>query len=249
MTHWLAPLRQALDSAAEPVRFFFRDDDAGWDDPALAALLSVFEDHSVPLDVAVIPTATDTATASLLRDRIDSGRNDVAVHQHGFAHVNHEPEGRKCEFGASRSAEQQRRDIGYGRELLASSFPDAVPAFTPPWNRCAPWTPEVLRDVGFEVLSRDLSAGRAGIAGLVELPVSVDWFGKIARVPVGPEGRGALLASGCTRGQPVGVMLHHAVMSVDDLTQLGELLELVVTHPHGSVHHLHHLAMAADTHR
>jgi hypothetical protein len=79
--------------------------------------------------------------------------------------------------------------------------------------------------------------------------VSVDWFGKIARVPVGPEGRGALLASGCTQGQPVGVMLHHAVMSVDDLTRLGELLEVVVAHPHVSVHHLHHLAMAADTHR
>ena len=42
------------------------------------------------------------------------------MHQHGYAHVNHEPEGRKCQFGASRSAAEQSDDIAAGRELLGS---------------------------------------------------------------------------------------------------------------------------------
>lgn len=243
MSDWLTPLRETLDTATRPVPFFFRDDDAGWDDVALDALLGVFERPGLPLDVAVIPAAMDAATVTLLRDRIDSGRGDIAVHQHGFAHVNHEPAGRKCEFGLSRPAPQQRRDIEQGRDLLVSQLPEAVSIFTPPWNRCAPWTASVLRHLGFEVLSRDVSAGRAGLAWLAELPVTVDWFGKVAHVMVGNEGRGELLAKACRKDQPVGVMLHHAVMSAQDLTHVGELLELVAGHPQASVNHLHALAM------
>ena len=104
MTGWLDPLRAALDARAAPVSFFFRDDDAGWDDPALEALLDVFEPHGLPLDLAAIPLAATARTVDLITSRQDSGRNDLRVHQHGLAHVNHEPEGRKCEFGVSRSA-------------------------------------------------------------------------------------------------------------------------------------------------
>jgi hypothetical protein len=247
MNDWLRPLRKALDSAATPVRFFFRDDDAGWDDTALGSLLGVFEAPGLPLDVAAIPTVMSAPTVTLLRDRIDSGRNDVSVHQHGFAHVNHEPEGRKCEFGLSRPADQQRGDIDYGKTLLASHFPEAVPVFTPPWNRCAPWTASVLLELGFEVLSRDLSAGLVGLDGLAELPVSVDWFAKVARIPVTPQGRGQLIANACAGEQPVGVMLHHAVMSVEDLKALGELLALVAEHPQTSADHLHRLAVPSAT--
>ena len=109
MSGWLDPLRSVLDASDEQVRFFFRDDDAGWDDDALEALLDVFEPHGMPLDVAAIPAAVTPRTVELLTARRSAGRNDVGVHQHGYAHVNHEPEGRKCEFGVSRSAAEQRR--------------------------------------------------------------------------------------------------------------------------------------------
>jgi len=166
------------------------------------------------------------------------------VHQHGYAHVNHEPEGRKYEFGVSRSAAEQSDDIAAGRELLGSQLGDLAPVFTPPWNRCAPWTAEVLRDLGVAVLSRDLSAGVAGVPGLVELPVTVDWFAKRRKVPVDRTGRGELLAEMAREPRPVGVMLHHEVMSDQDLADTGALLALLAGHPAVAVAHLDELALA-----
>jgi peptidoglycan/xylan/chitin deacetylase (PgdA/CDA1 family) len=244
MTGWLDPLRAVLDERERPVWFFFRDDDAGWGDAELETLLDVFEPHGLPLDVAAIPTATTAATADLLLGRRADGRNDVIAHQHGFEHVNHEPEGRKCEFGPSRSPEQQRDDIARGREQLGALLGDLPGVFTPPWNRCAPYTAEVVRDLGFAVLSRDVSAGRAGVPGLLELPVSVDWFGKRKKVPYDQAVRGEVLAEAAAGDAPVGVMLHHAVTSPDDFTDIGDLLALVAAHPAASAAHLDRLALS-----
>ncbi len=243
MTGWLDPLRAALDASDRPVSFFFRDDDAGWDDRALERLLEVFESHGVPLDVAAIPTAVTARTVELLKGRRAEGR-DVTVHQHGFAHVNHEVEGRKCEFGVSRTADQQAEDVATGRALLRELVGEVPSVFTPPWNRCAPWTGEVLRDLGFGVLSRDLSAGSADVPGLVELPVTADWFAKRKGVAVDRAGRSELLAASARGSTPVGVMLHHAVMADEDLADLGALLGLVAAHPAAVPAHLDELALA-----
>ena len=102
----------------------------------------------------------------------------------------------------------------------------------------------MLRDLGYDVLSRDLSAGRAAVDGLRELPVAVDWFGKRHKVPVDRAGRGELLADRARDPGPVGVMLHHEVMSEQDRTDLGSLLALVASHPAASVAHLDRLALS-----
>ena len=54
MDAWLYPLRQVLDQATEPVAFFFRDDDVGWESSRLYRLLDVFAELAVPIDLAVI---------------------------------------------------------------------------------------------------------------------------------------------------------------------------------------------------
>ena len=106
-----------------------------------------------------------------------AARPEVGLHQHGLAHVNHEREGRKCEFGPARGAAAQRRDIAEGRERLAALLGARVdPIFTPPWNRCTAETGRCLAELGFEVLSRESRAAPLGVPGLRELPVSVDWF-------------------------------------------------------------------------
>ena len=238
MTAWLDPLRLALDSTDGPVWFFFRDDDAGWADDALEALLDVFGPHGMPLDVAAIPCAMTDRTVRLLTDRQLDGRNDLRVHQHGFAHVNHEAEGRKCEFGAGRSPARQADDIARGRELLRELLGELPGIFTPPWNRCAPWTATLVHELGFEILSRDLSAGRAGVPGLQERPVTVDWFAKRKKAPVDRTGRGELLATAAAASEPVGVMLHHEVMSDEDRADVDALLELVAAHPAAAADHL-----------
>src|SRR5262245_13245703 len=212
MVRWLDPVRDALDAAASPVPVFFRDDDAGWDDARLCALLDRFREYALPVDVAVIPAALGEGLARELAAR------GVAVHQHGFAHSNHEREGRKFEFGPSRSREQQLSDIEAGRRLLAERL-DVEPIFTPPWNRCTRETALCLAELGFEVLSRESRAEPLGV--LPELPVSLDFV----RLSPADLARRFSVAE-----PPVGVMFHHAEMDDAAMDRAGELLALLASH-------------------
>jgi hypothetical protein len=217
VSSWLQPVVEALDAASEPVPFFFRDDDAGWGDARLAALLDVFAARSLPVDLAVIPTALSAGLA----DDLLAGPA-VGLHQHGLAHVNHEPVERRCEFGPSRGVAAQRRDIAEGQARLRALLGERVePIFTPPWNRCTPETAACLVELGFVALSRSASAEPAGVPGLRELPVSVDWS---------RDRRGVRLARAIGSGEPVGVMFHHAVMDAEERRGAGELLSLVAEH-------------------
>ena len=183
MTSWLEPVREALDRAAEPVTIFFRDDDGGWRDDRLAALLDRFDDCALPLDLALIPSEIGLESAAGLASRVDSSGGRLGLHQHGLAHRNHEPEGRKCEFGPSRSRADQLRDIAAGRYRLASRLGTRVePIFTPPWNRCTRVTGECLLELGFAALSRESRAAPLDLPDLVELPVHLDWFAHRKRV-------------------------------------------------------------------
>jgi peptidoglycan/xylan/chitin deacetylase (PgdA/CDA1 family) len=230
MTAWLDPLRAALDEVPRAVTFFFRDDDAGWRDDRLTALLDVFAARGVPIDLAAIPLDLGPALAASLMARAEA-TGLVAVHQHGYAHVNHEPEGRRCEFGPSRPGRSQLADIEHGRRRLGELLGPALqPMFTPPWNRCTAETGACLVELGVAVLSRDRTAGVLGLPGLRELPVQVDWFAKRKGEALGRAALGELLAARAAEPAPLGVMLHHAVMEQDDMTAVGELLDVVATH-------------------
>ncbi len=231
MSAWLDPLRRALDCVAAPVPFFFRDDDAGWEDDRLFALLELFAEHTLPIDLAVIPDALTPRLAQRLRARIEVHPRQVAIHQHGFAHTNHEPEGRKCEFGPARSVEAQRRDLERGARRLHELLGDHVrPIFTPPWNRCTTITGASLAELGFRALSRDHTAAPLAVAGLIELPVRVDWYARRKGLRLSRVELGALLAAAVTLAQPVGVMFHHAPMDADERRAAGELLRLLAAH-------------------
>ncbi len=232
MTAWLRPVAAALDARAAaparptdatptaPARLFFRDDDVGWGDARLFALLDLFARHELPLDLAVIPDELDAGLARELYGR------PVGLHQHGFAHVNHELEGRKCEFGPARDLVDQVRDLVAGQKRMRAMLGRRVdPIFTPPWNRCTADTGRALTSLGFRVLSREARAEPLGEEGLLELPVSVDF------VRLDPALAATRIAEGITAGGPVGVMFHHEVMNDDLLHRTNELLELIATHP------------------
>jgi peptidoglycan/xylan/chitin deacetylase (PgdA/CDA1 family) len=234
----LDPVRAALDAAPQPIGFFFRDDDAGWDDGALWRLLDRSDAHGVHIDVAVIPAELDAQLGSALRHRAANGL--AHLHQHGYAHVNHETAERKCEFGDARSAEEQRDDIARGRALLAEHLESFVePVFTPPWNRCTRATADALVDLGFDVLSRDSTSPRFGRDDLAEVPVSVDWFAKQRSQPLTRSQVGERIAAAVAEriaacqirdSAPVGVMLHHAATTAGDLELIDELFALVARH-------------------
>ena len=230
MSAWLAPLRAALDAAPAPVTFFFRDDDAGWRDDRLEALLDVFARYGVPIDLAAIPLATTPALATALVARAETGQ-PVGVHQHGYAHLDHQAEGRKCEFGSDRSYDEQLEDIAAGQRLLRALLGPALePVFTPPWNRCTEDTGAALVELGIGALSRDRTAVPLGLERLRELPVQVDWFAKRTGMPLGRDAVGKQLAARAGEPAPVGVMLHHAEMDTEDMTAMGELLDTICAH-------------------
>jgi hypothetical protein len=199
---------------------FFRDDDAGWDDARLLSLCDLFGALELPLDLAVIPAALHEGLARELLSR-----DWLGLHQHGFSHENHEREGRKCEFGPSRSYDEVRGDVAAGRARLLELLGSVQPIFTPPWNRCTLDTARAVHDLGFSVLSREHRAEPFGLDGLAELPVHLD----VARLS--PDELDSRFAAYAAEGGPVGVMFHHAVMEREDFDRAAELLSLLARHP------------------
>lgn len=250
MSGWLEPVVRALGGCGAPVRIFCRDDDGGWNDDALLALVRVHARRRIPLDVAVIPTA---ATPSLVAQLAPFRAALVGVHQHGCEHANHETLGRRCEFGPSRSAHAQRADIVRGRARLTELFGADVDAvFTPPWNRCTAETVGVLADLGFRALSRDVGAAPLALQPpLVELPVAIDWM-KFRRdgVPelaaLGQRVAAALDAAATSDDRPIGLMFHHAVMTAADLEAVDALLAVLASSPRAACVRMRDLLPPAD---
>ncbi len=232
MTAWLDPVRRALAARPTPVRLFLRDDDAGWDDHGLQALLDTCGRHRLPIDVAVIPAEVTDARAAWLLHEQRRYPARLGLHQHGWAHANHEAAGRKCEFGASRRPVAWRDDVARGQQVLGASLGRAVDAiFTPPWNRCAPALGSILVDLGFTVLSRDASAAPLDTPHLAECPVHVDWSAKRHGAPQSAAAIGAACATALATQPVVGLLFHHAVMDAEDLARAGALLALLAASP------------------
>lgn len=225
MTHWLDPVRAALGARDRPFELFVRDDDGGWDDAALLALIDTCAEVDAVVDVAVIPNALHDGLAALLNDCVEAGV--ARVHQHGRAHTNHESEGRKCEFGAARSYSEQLSDIAGGQAKLRAAFGDRFDlVFTPPWNRCVEVTADALVACGIGVLSRDSTAVPFARDDLVEVPVTIDWMAK-RDAGWTPEQLGQRLAGGIATSEAVGLMLHHAVTDAAERGRIAEFLALV----------------------
>jgi len=228
-------LREALDARAQPRVFFVRDDDAGWADDRLLALLDTMRDAQAPIDLAVIPEALSPALAATLCARFDAAGGRIGVHQHGHTHANHETEGRKSEFGAARDLAQRARDLNAGRDRLQRAFGARLDAiFTPPWNRCAGDLPPLLATLGYAALSRD--AGAPVQLSLPELPVHVDWCRHWREAQGHPARAAAAIDAALARAvhaheRAVGLMLHHAAMSDDELALLRTLAHRLVHHP------------------
>jgi hypothetical protein len=231
MSAWLDPVRRALDAAPEPIAFFFRDDDAGWSDDRLFRLLDLFAEYDLPIDLAVIPQALTPSLAQKISARVEASGGRIGVHQHGFAHLNHELEGRKCEFGPARTRAQQERDIISGKSFLAELFGEIVqPIFTPPWNRCTAETGDCLVELSFRILSRDHTAKALNLAGLLELPVCVDWFARRKGSRLNLSQLGSLMADAIKDSCPVGVMFHHALMNAEERSAVADLLGVLAAH-------------------
>jgi peptidoglycan/xylan/chitin deacetylase (PgdA/CDA1 family) len=102
----------------------------------------------------VIPLTVEKA--ALLRDAMDQGIVDVAMHS-----FSHQRTGPWTEF-AGRNYHEQLEKIRQGRDLLVALLGRPVTTFAPAWNSYDDVTVQVLREQGFACLSADIG-GRPGL--------------------------------------------------------------------------------------
>lgn len=230
MKEAIEQLRLTLDRLSErqrTVNVFFRNDDVDEDEARLRTLLHLFEESSTPVNLEIIPARLTEPGIELLRQRAYAQPALFELNQHGWQHVNHESQGRKCEFGISRSFDDQLADISRGKEVLEQAFGEAFsPVFTPPWNRCTDATHRALDQLGFQALSKLNNEPPVTGYGFREISVTLDlfrWKGGAAMKT--PAEFVAELNSQLPALNTVGVMLHHKVM--DDTAF--ELMRLVVS--------------------
>jgi len=173
-----------------------------------------------------------------LAESVGAAPEMIELNQHGWLHQNHEREGRKCEFGASRAYAEQLADIMQGQARMNEAFgPNWVPVFIPPWNRCTEETRRAIDHLGFRALSA--KQGISVVTGyrFEEISITLDlyrWNGG-ARLKAPEEVVSELIAQ-LSRQQTIGVVLHHKVMDEQAFFLLVSLLDTLAAHPAVSFH-------------
>lgn len=213
-----AQLNRCLDAGIEaagsrPIRIFFRADDIAVPGKAFDGMMALFMRHGIPLCPAVVPTWMTPVRWRRLSMYDRESRSLWCWHQHGWRHYNHETEGKKQEFGPSRSVSDIRRDMTRGRRRLEGILGDAFfPVFTPPWNRCSAETLAVLKELAYRGVSRDKINPTSG-EELPDFAVTVDLH---TRKEPDPATSWANLFSELQRSLAhgrCGVMIHHQRMN------------------------------------
>ncbi|MET4699829.1 hypothetical protein ABIE65_002866 [Constrictibacter sp. MBR-5] len=205
-------------AAGRTATFWWRDDDAVDDTPALGRLAEAAD--AAPIGLAVIPAGATEALAARL-----AAQPGWTCLQHGFRHANHAPPGeKKAEFGAHRAVADMLGDLAHGRRLLEPLFGRRfLPMLVPPWNRIAAELAAALSRAGYRGLSAfgDKALPAPGLIRLDCHCDPVDWHG--TRGFIGVQAALAPLLhhlrarrSGDAPDRATGLLTHHLAM--DDAT-------------------------------
>lgn len=132
-------------------KLIIRLDDVGKEEACVWTLLNIFLQQSLPVACQVVPLWLTEDTIHKLNQMATYHHPHVILHQHGYAHVNHAPSGKKYEFGHSRSCASQDADITNGMKILEAAFPSHfVPYFTSPHDRLNQDTLDILEKLAFK---------------------------------------------------------------------------------------------------
>lgn len=219
-------IRQA--QLSQPLPIFFRADDIGVVSDSFAALLKSFQHYQIPLCLAVVPAWMTPSRWFSIQHLCDRQSSRWCWHQHGWTHTNHEPVGKKCEFGNSRAPADIEDDIFRGRKRLQTIIGAQVaPIFTPPWNRCSQSTLHILKNAGFKAVSRSSGATPDPTPLFADYQVNVDLHTR--KEPDHTSCLSALCAElkqAASSGR-IGIMIHHQRMNRNAFTVLESLLAFV----------------------
>jgi hypothetical protein len=227
----------------EPVAVFFRADDVAVPGKQFRELVDVFSRYRVPLSMAVVPAWLTAARWKSIQRLCNQNAKLWCFYQHGWQHMNHEPTGKKQEFGPARTTVEIEHDLMQGRERLMFLMQDVFfPAFTPPWNRCSKEALNVLQTSECQAISRSRGAYPPAPAGMPDFQVNVDLHTRKERTAaLGWKNLYAELATGIADGF-CGIMIHHQCMNDNALAFLEGLLERMVTMDTFCFYHLKGLA-------
>ena len=234
MTASLADIGTRLDAIAaqgRQIAMWWRDDDAVTSTPELDGLIARAARHDVPIALAVIPKLAEAGLA----DRLQAHPH-VSVHQHGFAHDNHAPQGsKKAEFGPHRPLDEMMRDLFEGYRRMSSLFgPRFAHVLTPPWNRITPDLAARRKEAGLVGLST-FGPAPDGARHQVNTHIDpIDW--RRGKRFLGLDPLRAVLAREIDRridgsDEPLGLLTHHLVQTDDAWAFIDDLLALTATHP------------------
>lgn len=231
MSSW-DQLEVALDAASrrgETIRFWWRDDDAGREHPALSRLLDLAERQSAPLALAVVPSWLEPQAQGSI-----AASAQITVLQHGFAHANHAIKGAKSIELGGREPDVVLKELKQGFDILEDAFGAAfVPVLVPPWNRIDPALYPHLQASGYWGLSvygkRSAPEIAPGI-GLVNTHIDpVDWRG--SRGFIGDEPMLQRLIDLLSPDEPIGFLSHHLAMDESGWTFFDQLFTVLGRHP------------------
>ena len=238
------PLLEELDQwnfEGEEATFWWRDDDAQTDQPALVNLAELSRRYAVPIALAVIPVGAEQSLWELI-ERYPT----LTVLQHGYRHQNHAPEGeKKQELGEHRALQTVLAEIEDGFRLLGAAPEGRLcPVLVPPWNRLSPDLLPCLQEIGLKGLSC-FGARKVSLASdnlwIVNTHVDImQW--KPDRKFIGETRVVKQMVSHlqdkrlgvADRAEPTGLLTHHLVHSEICWTFLEQLLATMDDHPAAS---------------
>ncbi len=210
--------------------FWWRDDDATQDTPALQKLIDLHQQTKIPVALSVIPKFAHVTLLQQIKNL-----PQISILQHGWQHRNYElPEQPFSEFGSSRDSEIIRQELRTGRNLLKAMFAKQfVTGFVAPWNNLAAkhW-PEFDQ---YDLVSFHDGAANQMPSKFKQLNVHID----ILRWRKYPKFRGttrtikAILKQLKQRrtdqqfDKPIGIMSHHLVMDNASWQFLTKLLNFL----------------------
>ncbi|MEN8200807.1 MAG: polysaccharide deacetylase family protein [Thermodesulfobacteriota bacterium] len=226
-------IEKGLANGQGEAQIFFRADDIGVPSRQFSQLIQLFQQHKIPLCLAVVPAWLTHSRFETLSELSGKDSSLWCWHQHGWRHRNHEQVGKKQEFGPGRPPEEQLADLQKGKDRLQLIMGDTfAPFFTPPWNRCSLETLQGLKNLKFRAVSRSLNATPPAPTNLPDLQVNIDLH---TRKEVDPTACLTDLLTELEQGiasSTGGVMIHHQRMNQSAVEFLGLLLDLVANNRH-----------------
>lgn len=137
----------------------FRYDDFRLQEDSLQdEMIEMFAKENIPLHIAIIPYNQDTTP---ILQNCQSFEHVKELQRHGILKIAlpgfcHKGETFQGEF-LSLNEQEQRFRLEMGSKLLDSIFGEHVHIFIPPWNRYNQITLDILSDLGYNIISSELT--------------------------------------------------------------------------------------------